>query len=96
MLLIFPSPGSRVRRVSIRSSVQPLRSALAFGVQPNREDGSGAKCCEDCLSRRRTRVLPALVHGLVDQQPVRADPRFGLQIAEPVHLDRSCHVIPLC
>jgi hypothetical protein len=27
---------------------------------------------------------------------VRADPRLRLQIAEPGHLHRSCHVIPLC
>jgi hypothetical protein len=27
---------------------------------------------------------------------VRADPRFDLQIAEPGHLHRSCHVFPLC
>ena len=72
------------------------RPALAFGIQPNREDGSGAERGEHRLGRRGPRVLPALVHGLVHQQPMRADARFRLQIAEPGHLDGSCHVIPLC
>jgi len=84
-------------RIALEARLDPVeRPALAFGVQPNREDGSGAECRQHCLNRRRARVLPALVHGLVDQQPVRADARFGLQIAEPGHLDRSCHVFPLC
>ncbi len=84
-------------RVTLEPRLDPVqRPALAFGVQPNREYRSGAQCRQDRLGRRRARVLPALVHGLVDQQPVRADARFGLQIAEPAHLDRSCHVVPLC
>ena len=72
------------------------RPALAFGVQPNREHRSGAECRQHRFRRRGARVLPTLVHGLVDQHAVRAEPRFRLQIAEPGHLDRSCHVIPLC
>ena len=72
------------------------RPALAFGVQPNREDRSGAERRQHRFRRRRARVLPTLVHGLVDQHAVRADPCFRLQIAEPGHLHRSCHVIPLC
>jgi hypothetical protein len=72
------------------------RPALAFGVQPNREDRSGAERRQHRFRRRGARVLPTLVHGLVDQHAVRADPRFRLQIAEPGHLHRSCHVIPLC
>jgi hypothetical protein len=84
-------------RIARHARLDPVeRPALAFGVQPNREHGSGAQRRQDRLGRRRTRILPALVHGLVDQQPVRTDPRFGLQIAEPGHLDRSCHVVPLC
>jgi hypothetical protein len=84
-------------RIARQTGLDPVeRPALAFGVQPNREHRSGAQCCQDRLGRRWARILSALVHGLVDQQPVRADPRFGLQIAEPGHLDRSCHVFPLC
>ncbi len=84
-------------RIAGHTGLDPVqRPALAFGVQPNREYRSGAQCRQDRLGRRRARVLPALVHGLVDQEPVRADPRLGLQVAEPGHLDRSCHVVPLC
>jgi hypothetical protein len=84
-------------RVARHARLDPIeRPALAFGVQPNREHRSGAERCQDRFRRRGTRVLPALVHGLVDQHAVRTDPRLRLQIAEPGHLDRSCHVIPLC
>jgi hypothetical protein len=83
--------------VARQARLDPVeRPAFAFGVQPNREDRSGAERCQQRFGRRGPRVLPALVDGLVHQQPVRADPRFRLQIAEPGHLYRSCHVIPLC
>jgi hypothetical protein len=72
------------------------RPPLAFGIQPNREDGSGAEGGQHRLRRRRAGVLAALVHGLVDQQAMRADARFRLQIAEPGDLHRSCHLNPLC
>src|SRR6266478_3708489 len=84
-------------RVTRHTRLDPVeRPALAFGVQPNREHRSGAERRQHCFRRRRARVLPTLVHGLVDQHAVRADPCFRLQIAEPGHLHRSCHVIPLC
>lgn len=84
-------------RISLEPRLDPVeRPAPAFGVQPNREHRSGAERRQHRFSRRRARVFPALVHGLVDQQPVRADPRLGLQVAEPGHFDRSCHVFPLC
>ena len=84
-------------RVACHARFDPIeRPALAFGVQPNRENCSGAERRQQRLWRRGTRVLPTVGHGLVDQHAVRADPRLRLQIAEPGHLDRSCHVIPLC
>jgi hypothetical protein len=72
------------------------RPALAFGVQPNREDRSGAEGSQHRLRRRGAGVLAAFVHGLVDQQAMRADARFRLQIAEPGDVHRSCHLNPLC
>ena len=84
-------------RIARQARLDPIeRPALAFGVQPNREHRSGAERRQQRLWRRGTRVLPTIGHGLVDQHAVRADPRLRLQIAEPGHLDRSCHVIPLC
>jgi len=70
--------------------------ALAFGVQPNGEDRSGAEGGEESFGRRRARVLTAAPHGLVDEESMRADARFDLQVAEPGDLHRSCHVFPLC
>jgi hypothetical protein len=84
-------------RIARDAGLDPVeRPALAFGIQPNREDRSGAERGEHRLGRRRPSVLSALVHRLVHQQPVRTDARFRLQIAQPGHLDGSCHVIPLC
>jgi hypothetical protein len=84
-------------RVARQARLDPVeRPALAFGVQPNREHRSGAEGGQHRFRRGGTRVLPALVHRLVDQHAVRADSRFRLQISEPGHFDRSCHVIPLC
>jgi len=70
--------------------------SLTFGIQPNREDRSGAESRQHRLRRRGARVLAAFVHGLVDEQAMRPDARFRLQIAEPGHLDRSSHLVPLC
>lgn len=72
------------------------RPALAFGIQPNREDRSGAERGQHRLRRRRPRVLAPFVHGLVHEQTMRPDARLRLQIAEPGHLDGSCHLFPLC
>jgi hypothetical protein len=84
-------------RVARHPRFDPVeRPAFAFGVQPNREHRSGAERRQHRFRRCGTRVLATLVHGLVDQHAVRADPCFRLQIAEPGHFHRSCHVIPLC
>ena len=72
------------------------RPALAFGIQPNREHRSGAEGGEQRLRRRGPGILASAVHGLVDEESVRADARFDLQVAEPGHLHLSCHVFPLC
>jgi len=72
------------------------RPALAFGIQPNREDRSGAEGGQHRFRRRGTGVLAALVHGLVHEQAVRPHARFRLQIAEPGDFHRSCHVLSLC
>jgi hypothetical protein len=72
------------------------RPTLAFGIQPNREDRSGAEGGQERFRRRGPGVLAAVGHGLVDEQAVRPDACFRLQIAEPGDLHRSCHVLPLC
>jgi hypothetical protein len=72
------------------------RPALAFGIQPNREDRSGAEGGQERFRRSGPAVLAAVGHGLVHEQAVRPDARFRLQIAEPGDLHRSCHVLPLC
>jgi hypothetical protein len=72
------------------------RPALAFGIQPNREDRSGAEGGQERFWRGGPGVLAAVGHGLVHEQAVRPDARFRLQIAEPGDLHRSCHVLPLC
>jgi hypothetical protein len=72
------------------------RPALAFGIQPNREDRSGAEGGQERFRRGGPGVLAAVGHGLVDEQAVRPDACFRLQIAEPGDLHRSCHVLPLC
>jgi len=92
MLLILPSPGSRVRRVSMRSSGQPLRSAYSRTVRIVQ----APRAASNRFRRRGTGVLAALVHGLVHEQAVRPHARFRLQIAEPGDFHRSCHVLSLC
>jgi hypothetical protein len=72
------------------------RPALAVGIQPNREDRSGAEGGQQRFRRSGPAVLAAVGHRLVDEQAVRPDARFRLQIPEPGHFHRSCHVLPLC
>ena len=72
------------------------RPALAFGIQPNREDRSGAEGGQERFRRGGPGVLAPVSHGLVHEQAVRPDARLRLQIAEPGDLHRSCHVLPLC
>jgi len=72
------------------------RPSLAFGVQPNREDRSSAEGGQHRFRRRGARVLAPLVDGLVDEDAMRADARFCLQIAEPGDFHRTCHLHPLC
>jgi hypothetical protein len=70
--------------------------ALAFGIQPNREHGSGAEGDQQSLRWRRTGIFAAALHGLVNEEPMGADPRFDLQVAQPRHFHVSCHVFSLC
>jgi hypothetical protein len=72
------------------------RPALAFGIQPNREDRSGAEGGQQRFRRGGPAVLAAVGDRLVHEQAVRPDARFRLQIAEPGDFHRSCHVLPLC
>jgi hypothetical protein len=72
------------------------RPALAFGIQPNREDRSGAEGGQERFRRGGPGVLAPVGHGLVHEQAVRPDARFRLQVAEPGDFHRSCHVLPLC
>jgi hypothetical protein len=72
------------------------RPALAFGIQPNREDRSGAEGGQERFRRSGPGVLAPVGHGLIHEQAVRPDTRFRLQVAEPGDFHRSCHVLPLC
>ncbi len=84
-------------RIARQARLDPIqRPALAFGIQPNREDRSGAERRKHRLRRRRARVLAALVHGLVHQHTVWPNARFRLQVTEPGDFHRSCHLFPLC
>ena len=87
-------PFPRIARESRLDAIE--RPAFTFGVQPNREDGSSAESGQHRFRRRGARVLAALVDGLVDEEAMRADARFRLQVAEPGDLHRSCHLNPLC
>jgi len=95
--LQFDAVDLALARVANEASLDAVqRPALAFGVQPNREDRSGAEGGQHRLRRRGARVLAALVDGLVDEQAMWPHARFRLQIAEPGDLDRTCHLHPLC
>ena len=84
-------------RIAGHPRLDPVeRPALAFGIQPNREDRSGAEGGQHRLRRRGAGVLAALVHGLVHEHAMRPDARLRLQIAEPGDFHRTCHVLPLC
>src|SRR6266852_9578714 len=66
----LPLPG-----IAREARLDPVHGpALAFGIQPNREHRSGAERGEQRLRRRGPGILAAAVHGLVDEEPVRADP----------------------
>jgi hypothetical protein len=72
------------------------RPLLALGIQPNREDRSGAEGRQHQIDGGRARVVAALVPWLVGHQPVRADPYLRLQALEPGDRHLSCHASLLC
>jgi hypothetical protein len=75
MLFTFPSPASRVRRVSIRSTGQPLRSAYSRTVSTVQ-----APSAPSSVSDGVGPEFAAAVHGLLDEESVRADLCLDLQV----------------